>query len=313
MDARRLALARELGSEHGGVVSRRELRAAGIDEIHVRRAAESGRWQVHGRQTVAVHTAPLDVTAQRWRAVWEVGEGIALVDGVTALQAQGLRGYDDEIIHVSVQHNHNTVPVGGVSIHKVIRRVPGEATSNGLPMTRPAVAAVRAAHWARSNRQAALILLMVVQQRLTTPSHLAAAQKSVRGRTRRAFIRSVVRDIAFGIQSLGELDFAAHCRRRGLPEPSRQVVRRGPRGRIYLDVGWDEFDLVVEIDGAHHREGLNVMLDNLRQNAVTLQGDRVLRIDVIGFRLEADLFLDQVEQGLRSPSNARFDVLRDHG
>ena len=67
--------------------------------------------------------------------------------------------------------------------------------------------AIRAAHWATSNRQAALILLMTVQQRLTTPRRLAAAQRLVRGRTRRAFIRAVVRDIAFGVQSLGELDF----------------------------------------------------------------------------------------------------------
>ena len=52
-----------------------------MTEIHVRRAVESGRWQLHGRQTVAVHTAPLDVVARRWRAVWEVGEAIAAIDG----------------------------------------------------------------------------------------------------------------------------------------------------------------------------------------------------------------------------------------
>ena len=107
-----------------------------------------------------------------------------------------------------------------------------------------------------------------------------------------------MRDIAFGAQSLGELDFARLCRARGLPEPSRQVVRQTPAGRIYLDVGWDEFDLVVEIDGAQHRWGLAVTTDNLRQNDITLSGDRVLRIDVIGLRLETDRFLDQVALGL---------------
>ena len=312
MDRERLATARRLAERQDGVVSRRQLYAAGLSEIHVRRAVESGRWQTHGRQTVAVHTAPLGVIAQRWRAVWEVGESIAAIDGVTALQAAGLRGYDDDRIHVSAKHNHNTTTGRGVTVHKVIRRVPDEVLAPGVPRVRPAVAAVRAAHWAVSDRQAALVLLMTVQQKLTTPTHLAAAQRSVRGRTRRAFVRAVVSDIASGVESLGELDFAGRCRRRGLPEPSRQVVRHGARGRIYLDVRWDCCDLVVEIDGAHHREGVNVMMDNLRQNALVLAGDRVLRIDVIGLRLEPDLFLDQVAAA-HVHTGRRFDVFRGHG
>ncbi|KRB47499.1 hypothetical protein [Terrabacter sp. Root181] len=311
MDRERLLLARRIAEAQGGVASRRQLYAAGMTETHVRRAVESGRWQMHGRQTVAVHTAPLDVVARRWRGVWEVGEAIAAIDGATALQAAGLKGYEDDRIHVSARHHHNTSVVDGVTVHKVIRRVPDEVVGVGLPRVRPAVAAIRAAHWAVSDRQAALVLLMAVQQDLTTPRVLARAQREVRGRTRRAFVRGVVRDIAFGVESLGELDFARLCRLKGLPEPDRQVVRRGPRGRIYLDVRWSCCDLVVEIDGAQHRAGLNVMLDNLRQNALVLAGDRVLRISVVGLRLEAELFLQQVAAG-HHPSRCRFDVSHGH-
>lgn len=85
------------------------------------------------------------------------------------------------------------------------------------------------------------------------------------------------------------------------------MARRSPRGRIYLDVRWQSSGLVVEIDGAQHREGLDMMIDNLRQNAVTLSGDRVLRIDLIGLRLESSLFLDRVAVGL-----LRFDVSHGH-
>jgi hypothetical protein len=35
--------------------------------------------------------------------------------------------------------------------------------------------------------------------------------------------------------------------------------------------------------------------DALRQNALTMQGDRVLRLPLLGFRLEREAFLDQVE------------------
>lgn len=59
---------------------------------------------------------------------------------------------------------------------------------------------------------------------------------------------------------------------------------------------------MVEIDGSQHREGLNVSADNLSRNKVTLQNDRVLRIDLIGLRLHENEFMDQVERGIRTHS-----------
>ena len=56
--------------------------------------------------------------------------------------------------------------------------------------------------------------------------------------------------------------------------------------------------MVVEIDGAGHRMGLAVTDDNLRQNAVVLDDDRVLRLDLIGMRLFEEEFMAQVRQGL---------------
>lgn len=111
-------------------------------------------------------------------------------------------------------------------------------------------------------------------------------------------MRQVVRDLADGAQSLGELDFAAMCRRHGIPEPDRQVMRRTPRGRIYLDARWQASRVVVEIDGAGHRVGLAVSDDNLRQNEVVLRGDRVLRIDLVGLRVHEREFFRQLGRAL---------------
>lgn len=276
------------------VISRAQLRALGWDRAAVAREVRAGRWVARGRQTVALHTGPLDREALWWSALWEVGHRIALLDGITALHAAGMTGFDDHRVHVSVVHTSRVAVPQGVRLHKVIRRVEGEGLAGGVPRTAPAVASVRAAHWAVSDRQAALLLVMPVQQRLVTGAQLVAAAAQVRGRTRRALIRTVAHDIADGAQSLGELDFAGLCRARGLPAPTRQAVVRGPRGRVYLDARWDELGLVVEIDGAQHTWGLASTDDQFRQNAVVLRGDRVLRMTLMGLRLQPDDFMDQV-------------------
>src|SRR6476620_8132464 len=183
--AERRKVANEIAELQDGVVSRQQLSGLGITRHHVRREVERGAWALHGRHTVALHTGPVSAPAHRWRAAWETGVEIAAIDGVTALQHAGLAGFEDPVVHVSAVHNHNTETLHGARVHKVIRRTAGELMPAGLPRTRPEVAAVRAAHWAASDRQAALVLLMVVQQRLTTPLRLAAAERAVRGRNRR--------------------------------------------------------------------------------------------------------------------------------
>lgn len=281
-----------------GVVSRAALRAAGITDADVRAEVRADRWTVHGLQTVALHTRPLGPDERLWRAVWETGANVAVLDGVTALVAAGMTGYRDDRIHLSVVHSHTVKRLAGVRVHKITQRQHGELEPHGIPRARPAVAAIRAAHWADSDQQAALLLVMATQQRLVRPRDLLETARTVRGRRRRAFVGGVIRDIALGAQSLGELDFARLCRTRGLPEPERQVVREGMRGRVYLDVRW-RCGLVVEIDGIQHTWGLAPVMDALRQNQVTLSRDTVLRIPNVGLRLHEDAFMKQVAQALR--------------
>lgn len=304
---RRARVARA-ASDTGGVIARSSLRQMGITHDDVRHEVEAGRWDVIGNQTVVTHTGEVSVTARRWSAIWEVGAGIAAIDGVTALQVAGLQHYMEEATHVSVVHNCAVKKPKGCQVHKVIRRVPGELIGTGLPRTRPAVAALRAAYWATSDRQAALILVMTVQQGLATPQQLVGWSKKLRGRRRRAFIAEVLGHICGGVQALGELDFATLCRARGLPEPTRQSVVLTATGRAYLDVHWKGHALVVEIDGVQHRQGLQVSADNLSRNEVALRDERVLRIDVLGLRLHTDRFMDQVARGLgEDPSEPESD------
>ena len=106
-------------------------------------------------------------------------------------------------------------------------------------------------------------------------------------------------DLVGGARSLGELDFARECRRRGLPEPSKQVLRRGRGNRYYLDVYWAEYGVVVEIDGIQHAWAENVVADAVRHNEVALNRDIVLRLPLLGLRVEPETFFDQVAAALR--------------
>ncbi|KGN34904.1 hypothetical protein N802_02420 [Knoellia sinensis KCTC 19936] len=281
-----------LAADRGGVMHRADLRAAGVDKGQVRSEVRAGRWFTHGRHTISVTGGELSPTANLWRAVWESGSG-AVLDGAAALQAVGLRGFTPHVIDVSQPRNNRHHKVPGVRLHR--RSVMPVVVTAGVPRARPEVAAVNAAQWSRSDREAALVLCLVVQQRLTAPSRLLDAwrRSGVTG-PRRRFLDEAVLDICDGTQALGELDFARLCRAAGLPAPARQAVREGEAGRIYLDALWEEIGLVVEVDGGHHQWALNPVDDALRQNDLVVGGDVVLRIPLLGLRLEADRFMAQV-------------------
>ena len=227
--------------------------------------------------------------------MWESGSG-ACLDGVTALQAAGLTGFESPTIHVTVPRQSAPHRLIGVRLHR--RRDLGRLAGAGMPRTPPEWATIHAAQWAATDRQAALVVCLAVQQRLVAPARLLDAWATVRRSPRRALLASVIVDVCAGAHSLGELDFAFWCRRYGLPEPTRQSVRTGPSGRVYLDVWWEAHRLVVEIDGAQHVSGLGPVEDALRANEVVLADDRVLRLPLLGLRLYPDAFMSQVARAL---------------
>lgn len=109
---------------------------------------------------------------------------------------------------------------------------------------------------------------------------------------------TVITDLLHGVRSLGEHEFAQMCRARGIPEPTRQVLRRGKGGRYYLDVIWETWGVAVEIDGIQHSWASNVVADALRQNTVTLDNALVLRLPLLGLRVATDEFFAQIIEAL---------------
>lgn len=296
--------ATELAAEQGGVVSRRQLYARGVTRWQVVANVRARRWQSIGDQSVCVHSGPVEQEGHWWAAVFQGGPS-ACLDGAAALAAQGLERFTVERIRVSVPRGARVRRTALYDIRQTRRWSEDDQAVGGVPRTGPAVAAVRAALWARSDKQAALVLSMVVQQGLATPEQIGHQLLRIKRDKRRLLLHALVNDLIDGARSLGELDVARSLRERGLPAPDRQVLRKDDRGRYYLDLYWSEWKVVVEVDGIHHAWAENVVADALRQNSLSLDGDVVLRLPLLGLRLCPDEFFGQIEVALRRAGYGR--------
>lgn len=298
--------AERIGHGQEQVVTRRQLYAAGVPRWLVRRELVVGRWRRGGRQTVVLHNGPTSPASRRWIAVFEAGPRAAL-DGVSALQEAGIAALTDELVHVIVPKGNRKVRLAGVRIHESRRWRGQDVLRAGLPRTSPAVAAVHAALWAVTDRQATLFLTLAVQQRKASPLELHDAAAAVRRHPRRRLLRTVVLELTDGVRSLGELDVAVAMRRRGLPEPERQSVRRRSSGRQFLDADFPAYDVTVEVDGWQHDEPEHRLGDLLRDVTLMTEGRTVVRLPLVAWRLDEAAVLDALEhlfvsRGWRRPA-----------
>ncbi|WP_022923506.1 hypothetical protein [Serinicoccus marinus] len=297
--ARRHRLARELAEPHDGVVTRRMLLEAGLTPGQIATEIDHGAWSRAGAHTLCITSDVPSGRALWWWAVWESGTH-SVLDGATALLAAGLQHWEEPVIHVAVPNNATVRRLEGVRHHRL--RDLGPRITSGLRRTPPDVAVVRAARWARTDRQAATLVAMTVQQRLVAPDALLVRWQQMRRTWETSVLDEVIRDVCDGAHSLNELDFAAECRRRGLPEPTRQAVRTGRNGRVYLDVFWDELGIHVEIHGAQHFQGTAGIDDALRHNDLQVR-DRTLvslQIPVLGLRTTPEPFFRQLGAALEA-------------
>lgn len=306
--SRRADVRRAARAQHG-LLTTSQLRSLGITRDQRRAEIEGQRWRTAGTHLLQVAPPGADEPARWWRAVLAcsprgaaAGSCTAALGGLTALLAAGLAGIEgDGVIHVAAPKSSRPLPASpGVRIHETRRWRDDDVVAAPIPHVRVPMAAVQAALWARTDREAALLLITPVQQRLTTASDLGTAVDTVRRDRRRALMRAIVGELVDGVRSLNELDFAALCRRRGLPEPSRQVVVRRTTGRAYLDVRWDRQRVTVEVDGIGHLRVDRWLEDSLRHNEIAVSGEIVLRVPSLGLRLDPDRHLALVERALRS-------------
>lgn len=278
----------ELLDRQRGVVSRSQLRDAGISRHHVRNQVLAGRWVPRGPRVVAMFTGRL-TREQRWQAaVLHAGPTAALA-GLSAAQAHGLSGWPAGQLHVLVPHHTHVPPLAGLRVHQ--SRQPVARDGHGRSPVQ--VALWDAATWAATDAAAAGLLAAGVQQRLVLPDGLLAvgAQRP----RRRALLTAVCADLAGGAQALSEIRLGWLARRASLPPPVRQAVRLDAAGRRrYLDADFGSF--AVLIDGMPHLGADSQARDLLRVNDLVLTDLRLLRFAAWTVRAQPDTVVAQLRR-----------------
>ncbi len=109
------------------------------------------------------------------------------------------------------------------------------------------------------------------------------------GRWRGARVAKVVPLVDGRSQSPPESWLRVTCVRAGLPAPVPQfVVRAEGRWLGQVDLAWPEHRLIVEYEGPHHFEGLQIVRDDQRYARFVAAGWRVIRLSAADLRdLEA--------------------------
>ena len=206
----------------------------------------------------------------------------------------------DQDIHVIAPRGAKARRLTGVVRHESRRFREADVDARGMRCARPAAAALQAALWATTERQATYFLTLAVQQGLCTAGALVEQLANVRRhRFRRALI-GVATDLLGGVRSLGELDVARAMRSRGLPEPERQALRHRPSGNEYLDADFPAYEVSLEVDGAQHDEPWARTRDLVRDIRLVAEGRSVVRIPLVAWRLDQSAVLDALEELFRA-------------
>ena len=277
-----LARLEGIGAPSAQVVTTAQARAAGVSADAIRLLVSAGSWTRLHRGVYLAAPGPPSPYARMWAAHLALGPA-SVVGGRTAARYWGLRDDDEDDSAGPVEM---VLPDGssrcarGVQVRRV--PVPGALAH---PARVPPVLSVEHTVLelmgsAATDADAVEPLLRACRLRITSPGRLLTASADLARLRRRQLLHEVCAEVGLGLTSTLERRYARDVERRhGLPAATRQrrVTTTGGRS-AYRDVEYDEFGVIVELDGrlGHERES-DVLRDQFRDNATVLGGGATLR------------------------------------
>jgi hypothetical protein len=263
MDHQRLAQAM---GQQAGVVARRQVLAAGFDDGFIGRQLHRRRWARVHLGVYVDHTGPCTWSQRAWAGVlfyWP-----AALCHCSALRAGGvivgeprLRSAPDrpegdrDAVHVAIAHPRSAVKVDGVRLHRLVNLSARVLWNTHPPRLRLEEALLDVCA-DQPDRVAALSLVTdACQQGRTTATRVASALEARHHLRFGGWLGGALLDVAAGTLSVLEHAYLRRVERpHGLPRGHRQDATLTPDGGVHRDVEYDEFAVVVELDGRRGHE-----------------------------------------------------------
>lgn len=274
----------DLLARQAGVVSRRQVLEAGLDDEFLRSAVRR-RLLTRVHEGVYVdHTGPLTWHQRAWAAVlfyWPAALSHESVLLLHAVRPGPLPlASTDGPIRVLVDHDRRVVEQPGTRVGR--RRGLSRLIhpSRRPPQTRLEDAVLDVAAEAERDEDAVATLANACQSRRTTGQRLLDALRRRPTLKRRRFLLEVLVDVASGAYSLLEHKYLTRVERpHGLPTGKRQRRVSVGRTSAYRDVEYLRFGLVVELDGRLGHEEQGDRWDDMDRDVhATIAGKRTMRL-----------------------------------
>lgn len=281
-----------------GIVTRRQVLAAGLTDAVVTAHLRAGRWQRLHAGVYLASPIPAGFRQRAWAGVLAAGPG-AVASHATAAGLLGLLPETDDPVTVSVLDGRQPRRHTGLVVRRRRRlaALPGAVP----PCTGPVDTVLDLVADCREPGDVVSLLTRVAGRGGLTVAGLRAALAARPQQPSRALLLEVTEAVADGVRSPLE-----HRYRRdvelchGLPRPTRQSSRRSERGRYVRDLEYDVWALVVELDGRlNHADSDRVFRDMQRDNHATLTQRWTLRFGWVDVAGRPCLVAAQVSAALR--------------
>jgi len=252
-----------LSEQQEGVLTREQALGSGLTPPVVYRLLEQGTWQALARGVYSTRSGRPSWAALAWAGVLLGGDRARL-----GPQASGhlweLQAEPPAVVDVLVPHARGCAAAGSWRFERERPGVRSSRTIGEPPRLTAADTVLDLAHQLDDGEVVALVT-RAVQQRLVSVERLRRDLASRSRHPRRRLLGTLLDDVAEGVESPLEVHYLRDVERaHGLPRGQRNRYRGGLRHRS--DVGYDEFAVLVELDGRLGHEGIGRFRDYRRDN-----------------------------------------------
>lgn len=262
-----------LAALQGGVLTADQTAGHGLTRSAVDRLIGEGRWNRITKGVYFASERTPDWQALAWSGVL-LGGVTARLGGAAAGHLHGLNDSPD-VIEVMVPM---TTVMGARASWRFVRERPEVRSprSVGSPPRLSVEDTVLDLCERATEGQVVDLVTRAVQNRRTTPRRLQDRMANRSRLRHRRLLEQLLADVAEGAETPLELKYVRDVERpHSLPRSNRQLPPR--RGKGYRDVTYEEFALIVELDGRLGHEGTGRFRDMRRDNAAILMGQLTLR------------------------------------